>query len=180
MKSINELIVEQAQQWIGVKEIKENTLFNKIKFKKFIEASGQKDGEAYCMYFAESCFTFSYVYSGNSIKATDFSKILVPSAVQSFKNAREINYTSGTPQVGSIAIWQMYKSGEPQWQGHAGIVEHINFTNNKIFTIEGNTGNPDERTGDGVYRKTRSLFMTPKDNGLVLLGFIIPKQVEVL
>jgi hypothetical protein len=180
MKSINELIVEQAQQWVGVKEIKDNILFNKKGFKKFIEASGQKDGEAYCIYFAESCVTFAYIKSGNSDVAAEYSKIITPNAVQSFKNAEAAGLTSGTPQIGSIAIWQMFKDGEGTTLGHGGVVEHINFANNNIFTIEGNTGNPDERTGDGVYRKTKSLFMTKKENGLVLLGFIIPKQVEMM
>ncbi len=181
MKSINEYILEEAQRWVGVKEIKNNELFDRKGFKKFLEGGSWDIGQAYCMYFAMQCWRIAYAKSGNSHILTDIlDHHFSPSAKRSFDKFDSIDMVSGTPQIGSIAIWQLWKDGQPQWQGHAGIVENINFANNMIFTIEGNTGNPDQRTGDGVYRKDRSLLMTMKDDGLNLIGFIIPKQVEVL
>jgi len=182
MKTINGLIVKEAIKWVGTKELINNKKFNKKGFYQFLSNAEWDEGQAYCMYFAESVWRNAYIKAGYSTIAAQLEPILTPSAIKSLSNAGTMwkPGISGTPQVGSIAIWRWYENGEPTWKGHAAIVEKINLSNNRIFTIEGNTGNPNQRTGDGVYRKDRSLLMTSKKRGLVLQSFIIPFQIEVL
>ncbi len=182
MKTINELIVEEAAKWVGTKELVNNKKFNKKGFYQFLSGTEWDEGQAYCMYFAESVWRNAYIKAGYSNIAKELEPILTPSAVKSLSNAQSLwkGSISGTPQIGSIAIWQWFEDGKPTWRGHAGIVTGMEFNNNIFNDIEANTGNPDQRTGDGVYRKNRTLLMTPKNNGLVLQSFIIPFQVEVL
>jgi hypothetical protein len=182
MKTINEVIIAEAAKWVGTKELINNKEFSTKGFYEFLSSSDWDEDLAYCMYFAEAVWRKAYITAGYSAIAKELEPILTPSAVKSLANAKTMwtGGVSGTPQIGSIAIWQRYKDGKRTWMGHAGIVERINFANNMLFTIEGNTNKPGDREGDGVYRKNRHLLMTEKDNGLVLQSFIIPKQVKLI
>lgn len=98
---------------------------------------------------------------------------LTPSVMQSLTNWQD--RITREPVPGAIFFLQKGRA----WQGHAGIV--VLGAGARFATIEGNTS-PDpadaaqDREGDGIFRRTRSLDWTEKP-GLWLRGFLAPLEV---
>lgn len=82
------------------------------------------------------------------------------------------------PHPGCLIVWQHYKDGQPTTSGHIGVVTEI-IGVSKVKTIEGNTSSNlsgDQRNGDGVYEKERSLL---SKGSLQLKGFIMPWPKDI-
>jgi hypothetical protein len=173
METLQGCILSYAKEFVGQEEIPGNKGFKDKDFDALIRHfTTFKNGHAWCVYFCWLCWQLSYADFSESfeIAKAEFSG----GAVRTFRHFREIGWTSKTPQIGSIAIWQKYKYGKKTAYGHAAIVE---FWDEKyIFTVDGNTNDKGGREGyivaDG---KKRSKSFEPRKNGLVLKGFIHPK-----
>jgi len=127
--------------------------------------AGQKDGEAWCCYFAEAIFCEAYPQSEVSLR-----KLFSASCVQTFKNFTAKGFSTGMiPKPNALMIMQNYKDGAPLMTGHAGIVDSVN-QDGTWYSIEGNTNDGGSREGDSVQLKHRANIRKLK--GLNLLGFV--------
>lgn len=160
---------ERALQDLGKKEAPGN-VWGDGPFGKKLHEAGQKDGEPYCAYACEVWYKDSLPQ-----KFDELDKLFSASAVQTFKNFVKASYVIGElPAVDWLVIWQMYKNGEPQWQGHAGIVCSINPNDKYLFeSVEANTtdGTKENRDGGVVARKPHRV-VKDKQDGLRVLGFV--------
>lgn len=150
--------IEVAKKYLGQKEKPGNIFDPKSPLGKIIIEAGQKDGEAWCCYFAEAVFV-------ETLRA-----LFSASTVQTFHNFKNAGYEiSDVPKVGALVIWQRYKDDKPTWAGHAGIVTKVN-PDGSFYSIEGNTNSAGSREGDSVQEKIRMNVRV--ENGLNILGFI--------
>lgn len=157
-------IVEIARQYIGKKEKPGNTGFVDPEFEKEMRAIGWVPGHAWCAYFCDMVFF-------KATKNAKLKELIVPSAVNSYRNLVRASYQSSkVPKVGALVFWQRMKDGNPQWQGHAGIVSEV-ISPTKFKSIEGNTNSLGSREGDSVQEKIRTVS-DDVENGLKVLGFI--------
>lgn len=156
---------EVAAKYIGMKENAGNKFDDNTILGQVLHKAGQKDGEAWCAYFAEAVFCEAYPDRNQELR-----KLFSASAVQTFKNFRDAAHlVNEVPRAGNLVIWQRYKDGKETWQGHAGIVESVN-QDGSFYAIEGNTNSEGSREGDSVQRKLRKQIRV--ENGLNILGFI--------
>lgn len=158
-------IIDAARKYLGQKEMPGNRFDQSTELGRRLHEAGQKDGEAWCAYFGEAICTEAYPE-----KTKDFQKLFSPSAVQTFKNFVAADYTVTTvPQPGALVIWRRYKSGEPQWQGHFGIVTEV--LNEMTFrSVEGNSNASGSRDSDSVVENLRVEKYNP--DGLTVMGFV--------
>lgn len=173
-QSINNLIVEQARRFVGVKEKKGNMGWENQEYEELIlKYTAWKPGQAWCMYAAQLSWLMAYEH----YQPTRFERLKklfsgsVITTYNNFLNDREfkIDYT---PVIGGIMIFQYYKDGKPQWQGHAGIIENFE-SKNKLYVIEGNSDSDGDREGDSVMHITRNIDWKTT-NGLKPIGIIYP------
>ena len=142
---IQENIVHTAQSSVG-------TIGGKV-YQKYTGTPGQP----WCVSFV--------VYTVN--KAAE--KEILPKMAYSlglYSWAKRHELITKMPTCGDIIIWKRKKNHR---YGHVGIVEKVDKTNNKIYTIEGNVGS------DVVKRMTRSY--NGKEKNLILLGYINTKKL---
>ena len=168
---MNDKIIEAAYTFLNQKEIPENAGWQDKSFEAKMISIGWRYGQAWCAYFAE--LVWKYAYADNPFMVQRLDALFNGSAMKTYSNFKESEFkVDKTPEKGSVVIWNLFENGEPTWKGHAGIV--INCEGVVLSTIEGNTGNKNQREGDGVYEKTRLLDFINKENGLTLVGFIHP------
>lgn len=162
-------VIEVANKYVGMKEKPGNVFDEKTILGQELRKAGQKDGEAWCAYFAEAVFCEAMPEKNEELR-----KLFSASAVQTYENFVKAGYdVHAVPLAGDLVIWQKYAKGVKTWQGHAGIVVEVD--NRFFYTIEGNTNSEGSREGDSVQRKTRA--NTWKSDGLNIKGFItIQKQ----
>lgn len=157
--------IEVAKKYVGMKESSGNKFEENSILGQVLHKAGQKDGEAWCAYFAEAVFCEAYPDKNPVLR-----KLFSASAVQTYKNFVEAGFRHGTiPAAGDLVIWQKYKDGKETWQGHAGIVTMVN-SDGSFYSVEGNTNSGGSREGDSVQEKLRKQIKT--DNGLNVLGFV--------
>lgn len=185
MKTINEFISDIAISLIGIQEIPGNMGFKNIdRFEKILgmpiqeafEMVGWKQTHAWCSYFTELIWKLAYA-EFDSTYVDKLDKLFSASAVitwRNFKNHSDFK-CANFPEPGSVVIWQNFKESKRVWKGHAGIV--IDRKGYKVETVEGNTNYAGSREGDMVAKKIRRISYLPVKRGLVMLGFIHPKQV---
>jgi hypothetical protein len=174
METLGGCSLSYAKEFLGQKEIPGNQGFYDKDFDALIRHfTTFKNGHAWCVYFCWLCWQLTYNDFSISfeIAKAEFSG----GAVRTYRNFKEIGWTSKEPGVGSIAIWQKYKDGVATSSGHAAIVEYWNES--YIFTVDGNTNDKGGREGYIVADdKKRSRSFIPTKNGLVLKGYIHPKK----
>lgn len=184
--SLNQVIIDVADQYIGLSEVKSNAIWDKAStkekdteinnklIKKMTEARWQ-EGWAYCAAYVEAVWREAYLLYGISKDSKVFSEIsslLTPSVMLSFNNFNAIGKISKIPEKGAIFFMQSGSSGN----GHAGIVE--SFDGKFIYTREANTSAnagtiEADRNGDGIYSKKRTYSLI-KSNRLWIRGFLNP------
>ena len=178
-ETINDEIVSIAREYLGEKELKGNSGFHDEEFERRMDAVGWKLGQAWCAYFSELVWKQAY----NLWDATLFTrldKLFSASAVETFKNFSKTKdfIVSNKPIKGALMVWRNYKNGKPHWTGHVGIVELVDHKNKRVVTIEGNSNSDGGREGIEVANQMRSIEIKEIQNGLVLLGFVWPKEIE--
>lgn len=163
-------VLEIAKSYIGQKEIKGNKGFEDAEFENRMKAVGFKSGYAWCSLFAELVYISAFVD-----KRKELTALFSAGAVKTMKNFnRSKNWTLTEKAIpGALVCFQTFRNGKPHWTGHIGIVEKANKDN--FISIEGNTNGSGGREGIEVARKTRKYNFNNK-NGLVLMGFIVPKE----
>jgi len=172
-------VVLQAAKWVGLTEVRNNAEWDDLstshkdtlaaEFKGELLRVGWQSGWPYCAAFCEA--VWRRAYQGRA-EVGDVSTMLTPGCLVSYANATKLGWTSTTPYVGSIGIMRLGESSK----GHAFIVTGLKGL--RMATIEANTspeaGSPmEDREGDGVYAKHRTLVFKPTP-GLHLIGFINP------
>jgi hypothetical protein len=187
MSEISTLIIKIASKYLGLYETKENAEWNATadavaspaQLESIMQAVGWKEGWPYCMAFCEAVWAEAYKAAGapDSVKAYVKEK-LTPSVMQSF-NAVESRVVKD-PTPGSIFFMQKGFTGN----GHAGIVVGYNPETKKIATIEANTSPnaataEQDRNGDGIYKKIRTLDLKEHSYNLHLVGFLEPIRWRV-
>jgi len=181
---ISEKIVKWAMLFDGIKEKGNNegwedVYFEEIDstFQSLMESVGWRYTEPWCAYFAELIWKLAYLDHPLSI---DINKLFSGSAVQTWKNFKESGFIcSAVPVVGAVVIWRNYKKGVALQSGHAAIVVKVEENLLTIKTVEGNVSATSEREGDEVAMRTKTVTFERKLNGLNLLGFIHPKEIQV-
>jgi hypothetical protein len=154
-----------ALQYVGQTEKPGNQGFNNEAFENKMEAVGFEKGHAWCSYFAELC-----AKEAMPEKFAEFDKLFSASAVQTFFNFQKAGYKiTSYPVKDSVVVWQNYKSGKPQWNGHVGICTEV-IDKESFKSVEGNTNDEGSREGYIVAKKSRKLGV--KTNGLNVLGFV--------
>lgn len=154
----NDVLVHEAQNWIGVKEVGDNSGPEVEMFQKAVNAHPQK--ESWCADFVIFC-----------VQQVE-KKLGVKSALFRSEHALDlwfkspVNMRQMTPSAGCVVIWQHGTTS----LGHAGIVEAVAKDGN-MTTIEGNTGNGIGvvREGDGAYRRFRTPTGSP---AMHVVGFL--------
>jgi hypothetical protein len=160
-------VVKFSESLVGQTEIAGNAGFTNERFQQLMEEVGWEPGDAWCVYFVKlAWFNMAPAY----LRPKILQKVS-GSSWQTWENLRnDSSFTvSAIPRSGDMAIWRMYKDGQPTWNGHAGIVKHLGYGN--FTTIEGNTNSTGSSEGYTVAEKTRNIDYTTK-NGLRLVGFV--------
>jgi len=170
METLRGAIVSYATDYIGKMEIKGNQGFKDAEFEDKMESVGFQDGYAWCCLFTELCWVEAYrdFNKDSSIINEEFSA----GTVRTFRHFKSLGWTSDTPEVGDVVIWQTYKDGKAKTTGHAAIVVDIS-EEGYVGTIEGNTNAAGGREGNTVAPKRRKIDFD-NNNGLRMLGFIKP------
>jgi hypothetical protein len=88
METINELIINEANIWIGEKEIEGNKGFLNDRFQYLMEQVGWKKGEAWCAYFAELVWKLAYS-KYNSLIVDELDVLFSAGAVRTWNNFRK-------------------------------------------------------------------------------------------
>jgi len=157
---------EVAKKYLGEKELAGNVFNDSTELGKKLHAAGQKDGDPWCALFVEACLKEC---DPNNFAVYD--KLCSASAVQTFKNFAGAKFkVLLVPEPDSIVIFQQYKDGVAQWQGHAGIVSEVK-SSWEFTSIEGNTSEKGSREGVIVGSVNRKVLKDVK-NGLKVMGFI--------
>lgn len=176
-KTLNLEIIHTALSYIGQEEILGNQGFKVEEFEQKIKNSGWLIGQAWCSYFAEAVWKEAY-QQWDATMFTRLDTLFSASAVQTYKNFHKAKdfVTSRKFKAGCLVVWQNYRNWKPHWTGHIAIGVKSHFKAKKIETIDGNTNDKGGREGYIVANKIRSLDFTTKEKGLVLIGFIHPKE----
>jgi len=159
-------ISSTALQYLGQKEVPGNMGFTDHDFEKKMYDVGFQKTYAWCALFMELC-----VKEGNPAFYAANEKLFSASATSTYKNFDIAGKTVKEPQVGDGVIWR-HGNG---WQGHAGIVVSVDNKAGTFQSVEGNTaddGNPNNREGVIVAKKSRKLKNPYSAKGLNLVGFI--------
>lgn len=158
-------IVEIAFSHLGEKEIPGNKGWLNKKFEALMKSVSWYFRAPWCAFFCKLVWNEA---------GQDVSLLSGSTSVMIDKATKAGNWHS-LPVAGAIVIWAMFKNGERQKSGHAGIVVSVGA--GMFQTIEGNTTDKGGRDGEVVAK--RSYDFSPshwhKNNGLRLMGFIHPK-----
>lgn len=174
---LNQEIAKVAKKYVGNTEISGNKGFENKEFEELMTAVGWRKDQAWCAYFTELVWKEAYNNIFNDPNINKSLDILFSAgAVATFNNFRRSEFfTSDTPCIGSLVIWQTFRRNVPHWTGHAGIV--VDHTDKTIVTVEGNTNQKGSREGDGVYEKLRIIKLKPNNvaREKAIKGFVHPK-----
>lgn len=156
----NDVLVHEAQNWIGVKEDGDNSGPEVEMFQRTINAHPNK--EAWCADFVIFCIT--QVEKKLAIKSEIYRSEVAQDLF--FKSSPSLRLIEPCP--GAVIIWRHGTTN----LGHAGIIETVG-KDGFLTTIEGNTGPGDGvvREGDGVYRRLRT---KTGSSSMSVVGFIKP------
>lgn len=168
-------IVEIAQSYLGQREITGNKGFIDKVFEKKMRGVGFYTGAAWCLFFAR----LVWKESGQSLTYTDKNgkehDLITPSALGTMRAADAADNWHVEPVVGAIAIFRMFKGGNPLQTGHGCVVTSVG--DGIYSTTDGNTTDKGGRDGVLVAIRNRHLNAESwtKDDGLRLMGFVYPK-----
>lgn len=167
---VSSIITNVAAGYVGYQEIQQNQGFEHPVFQKLIKQMEWMPGLSWCSFFCELVYYEVYDHLRDEIE-----DIFSASATQTWLNFKRSDWTtSNVPVNGALAVWQKYQRGKADWRGHIAVVE--SFTKDTITTIDGNSNSDGSSNGYEVARVKRVMNWN-ENNGLRLLGFIIPKEI---
>lgn len=156
----NEVLVLEAQKWIGTREVGENGGEVVERFQRAVNP--KPNHESWCADFVIFCI--QEVETKLGVK----SKIARSELCSAVWAASPESMRVSAPTPGCVVVWEHYSTQ----LGHMGIVQSLRSDGN-MNTIEGNTG-PGAgivREGDGVYCRIRD---TKGTSTMKVLGFLKP------
>ena len=160
-KKTGEKIVEEAQKFVGIREIQPNQGWNNKYFEKLMKSVGWQLKWDYCVLFTK--LILLRTLKGKQKKVVE--KLFTPSSQTTWANLVKnqklgLYKLSKKPKVGAIAF---YKHMNADWRGHADIVG-LDFDEKKYHVITANGS-------IGVEEKYRKYNYN--SNKMRLLGFVI-------
>lgn len=170
LTDIQNKIIEVANQYVGIKELKGNMGWEDKIFEAKMKKIGWYKTAPWCMFFVKLVWTQAYAElypTDNTHILSIISSNITGGSIDSAERVKKYKdfQFSGVPQPGAIAIYRKTAT-----TGHGAIV--ITAGEDITVNIEGNTNGAGSRDGDKVARKNRA-YKTK--SGLELLGFVIPK-----
>ena len=166
MDTCGELLAIQAENWIGVSEVGNNSGPEVELFQKALD--GKAAGEPWCCAFVAYCILAVQRHNGRPPVVP-----LSEHCLTMWQKAPAAQKTQ-VPIIGSLQVWQHGTSSN----GHIGIVTRGCKDVRYVYTVEGNTS-PDAsgdksvvREGQGVYEKLRPVSGSVGD--MHILGYILP------
>jgi len=180
---ITDRIIYYANLFNGIRERGNNQGWEDVffpelnmSFEELMYTVGWKETHAWCAYFSELVWKLAYrEFDSTMVDVLD--KLFSANAVATWMNFQKSDFKCVKyPTPGSILIYQKYKDKIETMSGHAAIV--ISGDETLVNTIEGNTNKKGAREGDQVADKVRLINFSKKENGLVPLGFIYPKEIS--
>lgn len=167
--NFGEEVVKNSMKYLNVRETK-NRPNRGIEIDRFHDYVGLEYGNPWCMMFVE--YNWYEVLRPYGLEphiktarvSTYYQHALKHKYLYQVKTAKGIIYGAQTPEKGDIVIW-IKGVGYDAWDnfnGHTG--ETIRYVEKPtdLETIEGNTGpgdQGDQREGDGVYVRRRSILL---------------------
>jgi hypothetical protein len=169
-------LVWWVKQWIGFSEEGGPNKGQAVeRFQRAVD--GKAEGEPWCLAFCFFCLKATDdLFDAMALASLPGHRLYPTEHVLTAWGRSPLEARSDAPEAGALAVWQHVKDGQPTSSGHAGIVVDV-LSNGTFRTVEGNTSKPggDQREGDGVYLKERTMGGLP---GLRLLGFLKPWPQE--
>lgn len=176
-----ENIVNIALSYVGKLETKNNSGFQDPEFQAAMESVGWKKGEAWCASFTR--LVYLKAYKDFPVTVRQLERLCSKSAVQTHHlfDKSDWKTVDGSdnkfikkPQLGALVVWRM-GSG---YSGHIGVVVDV-VSDTEFYTVEGNTNSVGGREGVEVARKKRRTDVPFGKNRLNLIGFILPKNMDI-
>lgn len=157
-----------ALSFLGQKEIAGNKGFQDKAFEKKMRGAGFYTLAAWCGFFCRLCYK----------EAEQFKvlKLISGSAVLTMKQAAAAGNWHTEAKSGAVVVYRMFKNGKPKSTGHMGIVTEVH--GDKFDTVEGNTTEYGGREGLVVARRLGRSYKWDTQDGLRLMGFIYPEDLE--
>lgn len=158
-KDARSLLIYAAEACVGQREQGGN---NKGKFVELCQKTvdGFAGSEAWCMAFVQSMV--AYVEKKLDIVSPLFSS---EHCLTTWLNTNKAQRVQFVPKAGAIIIWQHGKTQN----GHTGFMMELH--DDKMDTVEGNTGDASFRDGDGCFARNRS---TKQNGDMKVVGFLKP------
>jgi hypothetical protein len=160
-------IVKFSESLVGQTEIAGNAGFTNEEFQNLMEEVGWGPGDPWCVFFVKCVW---YNMAPTFLKDKILSKVS-GSSITTWNNLQNDPSFQivDVPKPGDMVIWRYYQGGQPQDEGHAGIVKYLGIGD--FGTVEGNTNESGSSEGYEVAEKTRT-FNYDNNDGLRLVGFI--------
>lgn len=163
-----ERIVLEAKKWVGVIEKPNNKGFWNLNFQKLMISVGFYPGAAWCAFFTKLVYTA--VYRDNKALKAVINSCNTGGALDTLRR-HEHNGTFSVGEVPKVGAIVVYRYGRTT-RGHHGVVIKVDFKNNVMTTIDGNTNASGSREGDRVAEKLRTITRDFRDDGLNIEGYI--------
>lgn len=171
-------LIEEAKKWIGTTESGADNCGPEVElFQKAVD--GKSQGEAWCLAFIQFCIKKAEERFESEFGEPVNHWMYPTEHCMTLWNKMPLeSKLKELPHAGCLVVWQHFKDGQPTSSGHIGLITEI-LGVNRVKTIEGNTSpnlTGDQRNGDGVYEKERSLL---SKGSLQLKGFIMPWNKDI-
>jgi hypothetical protein len=166
-------IIAYVRQFLGVKEVGNNSGFSDPVFEALMKKHGWRSGEPWCASLCRAVWLEIY-YSQPFYD--ELSKILSKSVIRTYQEAKDSSLTrvQQTPVEGGIILW-----GTGNGKGHEGLVERV-IDPFFVHSFEGNTTRSGVREGDTLMQKHRKLQQKSKWNkDWNYLGTIVPPEYVI-
>lgn len=163
-------LISYARWYIGQKEKPGNSGFIDPKFEKEMKSAGWRLKDPWCATWVK--MVVRKLFTGHLLDS--INSTFNASAKQTFDNVKKAGvFETGTvPEPGAICIC-LHGHGPA---GHEYIVESVDFKNNTMATLEGNTNASGSREGDRVASKLRTIDRPFTPTGLNVYGYIYLRE----
>lgn len=187
-------IIQQAEHFVGLQEVKANAAWDNfatpgpdptaLELEREMLASGWVHGWPYCAAFCEVVLRLAYTGLGASGPSlARLLNALTPGVLRTKQQLQRAGYPVVLDASGAVPGAMHFMRLGNTTNGHAGIV--VDRAGPRIRCIDGNTGpgaatGAQDRDGDGVWRRVRTLDTTRSPSRLYFVGFLLPMSSDEL